>query len=46
MEGEKKVSFAIRWRGANRGGGVHIKKQQQRIVKKDVDPYIFRVGIK
>ena len=43
--GRKGVGFAIRWGGANRG--IHIKKREQRgVAKRDVDPYIIRVGIK
>ena len=49
MEGEKEsvLPFAIYWGGVNRGG-IHIKKRQQGgvVVKRDVDPYIIRVGIK
>ena len=29
-EGRKGVGSAIRWRGANRGGGVHIKKESEK----------------
>ena len=44
--GRKGIGSAIRWGGANRGG-IHIKKREQgRVVKRDVDPYIFRVEIK
>ena len=44
--GRKGVSSAIRWGGAN-GGGIHIKKRERGgVVKRDVDPYIIRVGIK
>ena len=44
--GRKGISSAIRWRGANRGD-VHIKKKEREgVVKRDVDPYIIRVGIK
>ena len=47
MEGEKGVGSAIRRGGANRGGGVHIKKRERGgVVKRDVDPYIIRVEIK
>ena len=43
--GRKGVGSAIRRRGANRGG-VHIKKGKRGgVVKKDVNPYIIRVGI-
>ena len=43
--GRKGVSFAICWGKANRGG-VHIKKWERgRVVKRDVDPYIIRLGI-
>ena len=45
-EGRKGVGFVIRWGGANRGGGVRIKKREQGgVVKRNVDPYIIRVGI-
>ena len=45
--GREGVGSAIRWGGANRGGGVHIKKSHRGgAVKRDVDPYIIRVGIK
>ena len=45
-EGRKGVGFAIRWRGANRGG-LHIEKRERGgVVKRDVDPYIIRVRIK
>ena len=46
--GRKGVGFAIRWRGANKGGGgVHIKKKERGgVVKRDVNPYIIRVWIK
>ena len=44
--GRKGVGSAIRWVGANRGS-IHIKKRQRGgVVKRDVDPYITRVGIK
>ena len=44
--GRKDVGSAIRRRGANRGS-VHIKKRERRgVVKRDVDPYIIRIGIK
>ena len=44
--GREGIDFAIRWGGANRGG-VHIKKRERKgVVKRDVDPYIIRVGIK
>ena len=44
--GRKGVGSAIRWGGANKGG-VHIKKRERGgIVKRDVDSYIIRVGIK
>ena len=43
----KGVCSAIRRGRANRRGGVHIKKRERGgVVKKDVDPYIIRVGIK
>ena len=45
-EGRKRISSAIRWGGANRGG-IHTKKRERGgVVKRDVDPYIIRVGIK
>ena len=44
--GRKGISSAIHWGGADRGG-IHIKKREQRrVVKRDVDRYIIRVGIK
>ena len=44
--GRKGVGSAIRQKGANRRG-VYIKKSQRGgVVKRDVDPYIVRVGIK
>ena len=44
--GRKGIDSAIRWGGANKGG-VHIKKRERGgVVKRDVDPYIIRVGIK
>ena len=44
--GRKGVGSAIRWGGANRGG-IHIEKREQGgVVKRDVDLYIIRVGIK
>ena len=44
--GRKEIGSAIRWRGANRGG-IHIEKRERGgVVKRDVDPYIIRVGIK
>ena len=45
MEGEKEsVLPSI---GEERIGGIHIKKTERGgVVKKDVDPYIIRVGIK
>ena len=40
------VGSAIRWGGANRGG-IHIEKRERGgVVKRDVDPYIIRVGMK
>ena len=43
--GKKGVGSAIRRRRANRGG-VHIKKRERGgVAKRDVDPYIIRVGI-
>ena len=45
--GREGVGSAIRWRGANRGGGVHIEKREREgVVYRNVDPYIIRVGIK
>ena len=45
-EGRKGVSSAISWGEANRGS-IHIeKRERRRVVKRDVDPYIIRVGIK
>ena len=33
--------------GKSKQGGIHIKKREQGgVVKRDVDPYIIRVGIK
>ena len=44
--GRKGVGSAISWGGADRGG-IHIKKRQRGgVFKRDVDPYIIRVGIK
>ena len=44
--GRKGVGFAIRWGGANRGD-IHIEKRERGgAIKRDVDPYIIRVGIK
>ena len=44
--GRKGVDSAIHWGRAN-NGGVHIKKWQRGgVVKRDVDPYIIKVGIK
>ena len=44
--GRKGIGSAIRWGGANRGG-IHIEKRERGgVVKRDVDPYIIRVGIK
>ena len=40
----KEVSSAIRWRGGNRRS-IHIKKRERGVVKRDVYPYIIRVGI-
>ena len=43
--GRKGIGSAIHRGGANRGG-VHIKKGEQGgVVKRNVDPYIIRVGI-
>ena len=40
------IGSAIRWGGANRGS-IHIEKRKRGgVVKRDVDPYIIRVGIK
>ena len=45
--GRKRVGSAIGRGRANGGGGVHIKKREQgEVVKRDVDPYIIRTGIK
>ena len=45
MEGEKESIFPSV--GEERIGGIHIKKREQRgVAKRDVDPYIIRVGIK
>ena len=44
--GRKGIDSVIHWGGANRGG-IHIKKSHRGgVVKRDVDPYIIRVGIK
>ena len=44
--GREGIGSAIRWGGANRGEGIHIRKLHQGgVVKRDVDPYIIRVGI-
>ena len=44
--GKKGVGSAICWGGANRWG-VHIKKSERGgVVKRDVDTYIIRAGIK
>ena len=44
--GRKGVGSVIRRGRANRVG-VHIKKRERgRVVKRDVDPYIIRVGVK
>ena len=43
--GRKEVGSAIRRRRANREG-VHVKKRKRGgVVKRNVDPYIVRVGI-
>ena len=43
--GRKGVGSAIRW-GRSNWGGVHIKKRErEEVVKRDVNPYIIRVGI-
>ena len=40
------IGSAIRRGGAKRGG-IHIEKREQGgVVRRDVDPYIIRVGIK
>ena len=45
MEGEKESVLPSV--GEERIGGVHIKKRERGgVVKRDVDPYIVRVGIK
>ena len=46
MEGEK--DSVLPFVGKEQiGGSVHIKKRERRgVVKRDVDPYIIRVGIK
>ena len=45
MEGEKES--VLRFVGEERIGGIHIKKRERGgVVKRDVDPYIIRVGIK
>ena len=44
--GRKGVGSAIRRGGANRES-VHLKKRERGgVVRRDVDPYIIRVGIK
>ena len=44
-KGRKGVGSAVRWEGVNRGG-IHIKKRERGgVVKRDVDPFIIRVGI-
>ena len=44
--GRKRIGSAIHRGGANMGA-VHIKKRERGgVVKRDVDPYIIRVGIK
>ena len=43
--GRKGVGSAIRWRGASRGDVLIKKRHQGGVVKRDVDPYIIRVGI-
>ena len=44
--GRKGIGSANRQGRANRGG-IHIRKRDQGgVVKRDVDPYIIRVGIK
>ena len=45
MEGEKEL--VVPSVGEEQIGGVHIKKRQRGgVAKRDVDPYIIRVGIK
>ena len=45
MEGEKES--VLPFVGEERIGGIHIKKRERGgVVKRDVDPYIIRVGIK
>ena len=46
MKGEKES--VLPFVGEERiGGGIHVKKREQEgVVKRDVDPYIIRVGIK
>ena len=44
--GRKGVGSAICWRRANRRA-IHIEKRERGgVVKRDVDPYVIRVGIK
>ena len=44
--GRQGIGSAICWGGAN-SGGIHIKKRERGgVVKRNVDPYIIRVGIK
>ena len=44
--GRKGVSSAIRWRRANRGAYTLRNYSEEELFKRDVDPYIIRVGIK
>ena len=45
MEGEKESILPSVWK--EQIEGVHIKKREQEgVIKRDVDPYIIRVGIK
>ena len=48
MKGEKEsVLPSVREERMGGGGGVHTKKRErERVVKRDADPYIIRVGIK
>ena len=48
IEGEKEsVLPSIGEEQIGRGGGIHIKKRERGgVVKRDVDPYMIRVGIK
>ena len=44
--GRKGVGSAIRWGGANRGSYALRNNSEEELLKRDVDPYIIRVGIK